>query len=373
MGSGWRIGRIAGIDISVHPSWLVIAALLTWSLAEGSIRSLFPSWSGTQMFVAGAALAIVFFGSVLAHELSHAVLARRFGMRVHGITLFIFGGATELEGDATRARDEAIVAVAGPATSIILGIVLIAVDGAVSGGVGDLFGWLGGINIALGIFNLLPGFPLDGGRILRAIIWRVRGDRIAATRNAATVGRIIAYGMVALGVILTLQFGLAGNGLWLALIGWFLANAADGAAMQARVEHSLRGVRVRDVMDPATPIVSPNESIANVVAERMLRGDRRSFIVGHDDDGGLAGVLTLADVRRIPRDDWDTTRVTDVMTRFADLTTVGPDDDATAALAMLQEREIAQLPVVVDGRTPIGMLTLGGILRLIETRRKLGV
>ena len=372
MGSGWRIGRIAGIDISIHPSWLVIAALLTWSLAEGSIRSLFPSWSGTQLFIAGAALAIVFFASVLAHELSHAILARRFGMRVHGITLFIFGGATELDGDATRARDEAIVAVAGPATSVLIGGVLLVAGRIASGPVGDLVGWLGGINIALGVFNMLPGFPLDGGRVLRAIIWRVRGDRIAATRNAATVGRIIAYGLVGLGVILTLQFGLAGNGLWLALIGWFLANAADAAAMQARVEHSLRGVRVRDVMDPATPIVSPNESIANVVAERMLRGDRRSFLVGHDD-GGLAGVLTLADVRRIPREHWDETRVTDVMTRFADLATVGPDDDATAALAILQEREIAQMPVVVDGRTPIGMLTLGGILRLIDTRRKLGV
>jgi Zn-dependent protease len=372
MGAGWRIGRLAGIDISIHPSWLVIAALVTFSMAQGSIRALFPGLSPGFHWLAGAATAILFFASVVAHELSHAVLARRFGMQVRGITLFIFGGATELEGDARSPRDEAIMAAAGPATSLMIGIVLIGLGIVIPQPIGALVSSLGLINIALGIFNLVPGFPLDGGRILRALIWQLRGDRIAATGNAALVGRLIAYGLIVVGIIMTLQGGLGGNGLWLALIGWFLSNAAEATAVQARIEHSLRGVRVRDVMDPAAPVVSPNESLGSVVKNHMLRGDRRSFLVAYDD-GGLAGVVTLADVRRVPRDHWDETRVTDVMTRFNDLATVGPDEDVTDALGVLQAREIAQLPVVVDGRTPVGMLTLGGILRLIETRRRLGV
>jgi Zn-dependent protease/CBS domain-containing protein len=372
MGAGWRIGRVAGIDISIHPSWLVIAALLTFSLAQGSIRTVFPGLAPGLLWIAGAAAAILFFTSVVAHELSHAILARRFGMQVRGITLFIFGGATELEGDARSPRDEAIMAAAGPATSLAIGVVLIGLGLVIPQPLGGLISSLGAINIALGIFNLVPGFPLDGGRILRALIWQLRGDRIAATGNAALVGRLIAYGLIVIGIIMTLQGGFGGNGLWLALIGWFLSNAAEATAFQARIEHSLRGVRVRDVMDAAAPVVSPNESLGSVVTNHMLRGDRRSFLVAYDD-GGLAGVVTLADIRRVPREHWDETRVTDVMTRFNDLATVGPDEDVTDALGVLQAREIAQLPVVVDDRTPVGMLTLGGILRLIETRRRLGV
>jgi Zn-dependent protease/CBS domain-containing protein len=372
MGAGWRIGRVAGIDISIHPSWLVIAALLTFSLAEGSIREVFPGWSSGAVWLAGAVAAILFFASVVAHELSHAVLARRFGMQVRGITLFIFGGATELEGDPRRPRDEALMAAAGPATSIVIGVALLGIGFVAPQPVGELIARLGFINVALGVFNLLPGFPLDGGRILRAAIWHFRRDRIAATGNAAFIGRVIAYGLIIFGILMTLQGGIGGNGLWLALIGWFLSNAAEATAAQARIEDSLRGMRVRDVMDSAAPVVSPNESVASFVANRLLRGDRRSFLVAYDD-GGLAGVVTLADIRRVPRENWEQTRVTDVMTRFNDLATIGPDEDATDALGVLQQREIAQMPVVVDGRTPVGMLTLGGILRLIDTRKRLGV
>jgi Zn-dependent protease len=372
MGAGWRIGRVVGIDISIHPSWLVIAALLTFSLAEGSIKALFPGWSAGLYWLAGAAAAILFFASVVAHELSHAIVARRFGMQVRGITLFIFGGATELEGDARRPRDEALMAAAGPATSILIGAGLLAIGFVAPQPVGQLVSSLGFINVALGLFNLVPGFPLDGGRILRALIWRLRGDRIAATGIAAMVGRMIAYGLIIFGIIMTLQGGLNGGGLWLALIGWFLSNAAEATAVQARIEGSLRGMRVRDIMDSAAPVVSPNESVASFVDNRLLRGDRRSYLVAYDD-GGLAGMVTLADIRRVPRDRWEDTRVTDVMTRFNDLATIGPDEDATDALGVLQAREIAQLPVVVDGRTPVGMLTLGGILRLIDTRKRLGV
>jgi CBS domain-containing protein len=240
--------------------------------------------------------------------------------------------------------------------------------------VAALLGWLGFINVLLGVFNLIPGFPMDGGRVLRAILWRLRGDRLVATRSAALVGRAFAYLLIGLGVFMALRpGGSIFSGLWLALIGWFLSNAAEATIAQAGVERSLRGVRVRDAMDDNPPSVSPNEPVSDLVQERMLRGEDRSFLVRHDD-GGLAGMVTLGDVRRLPRDDWPDARVTDIMTRFNDLATIGPDAPLVDALRLIQEKEIGQLPVIDgDERSPVGIVTRRGILRLIEARMKLGM
>ena len=256
----------------------------------------------------------------------------------------------------------------------MLGGALLAIDALVSQPqLAAVLGWLGFINITLGIFNLIPGFPMDGGRILRALIWKVRGDQLAATRAAAAVGRIFGYGLIALGVFFAFQPGGLFSGIWLALIGWFLSTVAESAVTQVTMERSLRGVKVRDVMDGEPPSVEPNLTVADLVRERLMRGEHRSFLVRHDD-GGLAGIVTLSDVRRVPQDDWDGARVTDIMTRYADLASVGPDDELEGALNLLQEREVNQLPVVdEDGRTVLGLLTRAGILRLVDTRLKLGV
>jgi Zn-dependent protease len=374
MGSGWRIGRVAGIDLAIHPSWLVIAFLVTYSLAEFQFPAQFTDWSTAVYWLVAAITAVFFFGSVLAHELSHAIVATRFGLKVDGITLFIFGGATSLDSDSRTPREEALIAIAGPATSLLIGVVLIGVDVVVAHPqIGALAGWLGFINLMLGIFNLIPGFPMDGGRVLRAILWRIRGDSLVATRNAAMVGRLFAYGFIGLGVYLALRpDGSIFSGLWLALIGWFLSNAAEATAAQAGVEASLRGVHVRDAMDLTPPAVSPNETVAELVQERMLRGENRSYLVQHTD-GGLAGLVTLSDVRRVPRDTWAGARVTDIMTRYADLATIRSDAPLADALRAIQEREVGQLPVVDDdARTPVGLVTRRGILRLIEARMKLG-
>jgi Zn-dependent protease len=372
MRSGWKIGRLAGIDIAIHPSWLVIAFLLTLSFGAGFFPREFPGWSEGEYWLVAVVASFLFFASVLVHELSHAVLARRYGMRVGGITLFIFGGATELEDEPASARDEALIAASGPAASLAIGVLLTAAAAIVTQAqIGALLAVIGMLNLLLGAFNLVPGFPLDGGRLLRAVIWRVRGDRFAATRAAALAGRLVAYTMIALGAFMVLNNVILG-GLWLALIGWFLSTAAESSAVQAGIEHSLRGIKVRDVMELDPGTVSPNESVAALVAERLMRGDRRSFLVTHDD-GGLAGIVTLTDVQRISRDQWERARVTDIMTRFGDLATVVPQDEVTTALALLQDRNVGQLPVLGDGRMPAGLLTRVGILRLIEARMKLGV
>lgn len=374
MGRGsFSIGSIAGIRIGLHPSWLIIAFLITYSLAVGDLPDRFGGWDPALYWVVAAAVAALFFASVLAHELSHALVARRFGIQVRDITLFIFGGAASLEGDTHSPRQEALIAVAGPLCSVVLGLALFGLgllwhqEQVVA-----LVGWLAFINLTLGIFNLIPGYPMDGGRILRALIWKLRGDQMAATRNAAAVGRAFGYLLIGLGAFVAFQ-GAVFNGIWLALIGWFISTAAEASVAQTSVQRSLRGVKVRDVMEVEPPSVRPNEAVAELVNERLMRGEGRSFLVRHDD-GGLAGIVTLSDVRRVARDDWPAARVTDIMTRYADLAMVGPNDELESALALLQEREVNQLPVVDDDRrTVMGLLTRAGILRLVETRMKLGV
>ncbi|MEO8639319.1 MAG: site-2 protease family protein [Chloroflexota bacterium] len=375
MGQSIHIGRIFGVQIGLHPSWFVIALIVTYTVAAGQLPVAYPNWDQALYWVVGAAIALLFFGSVLAHELSHALVARRFGLRVREITLFIFGGAATLEGETKRPRDEALIAAAGPLTSLAIGAFLFGIDVAIrQPQLGAITGWLGFINLTLGLFNLIPGFPMDGGRILHAILWKLRGDRSVATRNAAGVGRLFGYLLIAGGVFLIFQGGdLLFTGVWFALIGWFLSNAAEATIAQVGVEHALRGIKVREVMEADPPSLTPNESVADLVNERLIRGEHRSFLVRHDD-GGLAGIVTLSDVRRMPRENWENARVTDIMTRYADLATIGPDAGLEAALKLLQEREVNQLPVVTDeGRTVVGLLTRAGILRLIEARMRLGV
>ena len=375
MGQSIRIGRIFGVQIGLHPSWFVIALIVTYLVAAGQLPLAYPDWDEALYWIVGALIALLFFGSVLAHELSHALVARRFGLRVRDITLFIFGGAATLEGEMKRPRDEALIAAAGPLTSLAIAGILFAVDAVIrQQQLGAILGWLGFINLTLGLFNLIPGFPMDGGRILHAVLWGLRGDRSVATRNAAGIGRLFGYLLIAGGVFLIFQGrDWLFTGVWFALIGWFLSNAAEATIAQVSVEHALRGIRVQEVMENDPPSITPNESVADLVNDRLIRGEHRSFLVRHDD-GGLAGIVTLSDVRRMPRENWEAARVTDIMTRYADLATIGPDAELSAALKRLQEREVNQLPVVTDeGRTVVGLLTRAGILRLIEARMRLGV
>ncbi|MGZ6214318.1 MAG: M50 family metallopeptidase, partial [Candidatus Limnocylindria bacterium] len=276
MGPSIRIGRIFGVQIGLHSSWFVIFLILAYTMAAWSLPRIYPTWNEALYWIIGAAISVLFFGSVLAHELSHAVAAQHFGLKVRDITLFIFGGAASLEGDPQRPRDEALIAAAGPAMSLGLGAVLAVVslvfDQPQLVAVAATLAFL---NLLLGIFNLVPGFPMDGGRILHAILWKLRGDRNVATRNAAGVGRMFGYLLIAAGVFLIFQGDNLFNGVWLALIGWFLSNAAEATVAQMSVQRALDGIKVSDVMESDPPSVSPNESVADLVNERLIRGGHR--------------------------------------------------------------------------------------------------
>ena len=374
MGPSIRIGRIFGVQIGIHPSWFVIFVVLAYAMAAGTLPRVDPGWDEALYWITGAAISVLFFVSVLAPELSHAVVARRLGLRVKDITLFVFGGAATLEGDPKRPRDEALIAAAGPIASLAVGAVLLGIDMLIrQPQLLAAIGMLAFLNLTLGLFNLIPGFPMDGGRILHAILWKLRGDRNTATRNAAGVGRLFGYLLIAGGIFLIFQGANLFNGVWLALIGWFLSNAAEATVAQVTVERALHGMKVHDVMENDPPSVSPNESVSDLVNDRLIRGEPRSCRVRHDA-GGLAGIVTLSEVRRTPRASWESARVTDIMNRYAELATIGPDAGLEAALKLLQEREVNQLPVVTEeGRTAVGLLTRAGILRLIEARLRLGV
>ncbi len=372
MGGTLKLGRWFGVEVGLHGSWFLIALLVTVTLALGALPGFYPAWSAGEHWAVAVGITLVFCLSVLSHELAHALVARRMGITVRGITLFVFGGASQLDGEMPSPRHEVLVASAGPALSLVLGASFFGLELAVGQPHLDaLLGWAAVINLALGAFNLLPGFPMDGGRMLRAALWQARGDRLDATRAAAVVGRFVGFGVIGLGAFVFLQRDGIVGGIWLGLIGWFLASAANTAGLQSRLERALRGLSVRDVMEVDPPAVSPNERVADLVTGHFLRA-ARALLVRHDD-GGLAGLVTLGDVHRVARAHWEAARVTDIMTRWADLVVIGPDDTAQEALRIIRDRGVSQLPVVAEGRDVLGMVTRTGLLQRVEARLRLGV
>ncbi len=370
MGQGLRLGRLLGFEIRLDPSWFLALALVTWTLAAGFFPSAYPDWDRPLYWLAGFLAALLLFGSVLAHELAHATVARARGLPVHGITLFIFGGVAQLRAEAASAADEFAIAIVGPATSLVLALICWLLRQAVAeGGVGAaILTYLALINVALALFNLLPGFPLDGGRVLRALLWGATGSFRRATLTAATVGQGLAFLLIGLGVLRVLSGDVLG-GLWTAFIGWFLYGAADQSKRQVTVEAGLRGVPVRGLMDPQPETVSPDLSLEDLVFEYFLGRGRRAFPVLQD--GRLVGIISLTDVKPIPPSQWARRRVAEVMTR-APLWTVRPQDDLAEALRLLAEHDIHQLLVVDDDRL-LGLLDRADLLRFLQFQNELGV
>ena len=297
--TGFTIGRIRGIAIRVHWSWLLIFGLLSWSLSQGLFGSMFEGWPDAKRWAAGVGTTLLFFFSVLLHELSHSFVAQSYGMRVPSITLFVFGGVSSLGAEMRTAGQEFRVAIAGPLMSWLLAALLGAAWYLTRHeGVGVIFGYLALVNGLLGTFNLLPGFPLDGGRVFRSIIWARTHDLMRATRIASRVGVVIAYAMIAFGLVNIFFFGLFG-GLWYVLIGLFLKSASEGSYASMLVESALKDVGVATVMQSAPPPVHALVTLQRLVDERVLSTGERVFVV--ERDGQIVGLITTTDVTKQPR------------------------------------------------------------------------
>jgi len=369
-----RLGRVSGIPIGLHYSWFIIAALITVSLAA-HFRTTQPDWQAPTTWVISVLTAVLFFVTLLAHELSHAIVARTRGLPVRSITLFALGGVAQIEKDATSARTEFVVAVVGPITSLVIGVVCIgiasslgwSVDDGTGGPIGAVLGWLGSINVVLALFNLIPGYPLDGGRLLRALLWRIYDDVDRATRTAARVGQ--AVGAVFIGWGLLQFFTDAGfGGLWLAFIGWFLLTAAQASYAQVTIAETLRGVRVRDVMTDDCVTVNADLDLQSLVDNLLLRTGRRCIVVKRADR--VLGLVTSNEVRGVARDRWHEVTAGDVMRPLDQLKTVGLDTPVTEAVTTMAREDVNQLPVVTDGRLE-GIVTRGHILQLLQSRAEL--
>lgn len=371
MRASFSLGRIAGIRIGIHYTWLFAFALIAWTLAEGFYPEMFPGWSRLTYWITGVLSALLLFVSVLVHELAHSFVARARGLPVEGITLFIFGGVSNLRGEAERPLDEFAIAVVGPLLSLVLAAIFWFSRGAVEDTTGPVFAtltYLGLVNGLLAIFNIVPGFPLDGGRVLRSIIWGVTGSLRKATNTAALVGQLFGWLLIGYGVFQILQ-GSFLSGLWTAFIGWFLNSAADASRREVAVQEMFRDVRVRDVMRTDPPTVEPQASLDTLVRECFLRQGIRAAPVC--SDSGLEGIVTVSDIKEVPESRWASTTAVEVMTRQP-LHSVGPRDDLSRALALMAEHNINQVLVTEDGKL-VGMLDRAHIIRYLQSIEELGM
>jgi Zn-dependent protease/predicted transcriptional regulator len=370
--SSFRIARIGGISINIHVSWILIFILVTWTLAAGYFPQNYPDWSTPLSWTVGLITSILFFVSVLLHELAHSFVARARGLPVHDITLFIFGGVAQLEDEPETAGTEFVMALVGPLTSIILGacfgVVWFAARGT-SEPLAALGFYLGEINVWLGLFNLIPGFPLDGGRVLRSILWQASGNLQRATRWASLVGQAVAYLFILAGIWRIFTGDWVG-GLWIAFIGWFLDNAASSSYRQLTVRNLLAGHTVREVMSLDCPEVSPDVTLDRLVSEHMLRSGTRCFPVV--EGGSVRGLLTLHNIKGVAQDRWPMTTVGQVMTPLDGLKRVSPDEELWTAMRNMTEEGVNQLPVMDDGRL-LGMLRRDNIVSFIRLKGELGV
>lgn len=364
-----RLFRVAGIDVQVHPSWLLIFALVTWSLAAGWFPYHVADLSAADAWLLGAIAALLLFLSVLVHELAHSLVARARGLEPRSITLFLFGGVSQLGGESPRPSTELVVAVAGPLTSFVLAgaaalasALLADVPRALA-----IAQYLTIVNALLGAFNLIPGYPLDGGRVLRAIAWNVTGNMRRGTEIAGIAGQLVAYGFLVWGFWLVLTGDVFG-GIWIAVIGWFLQGAAAASVQQVRMQERLRGVRVVDVMRADLTSVPPGTSVSQLIDDYLVPGNRRAVPVVLGDR--LLGIVTVGDIRAVPPDRRPFTFVSEVMGGREGVVTAHPADSLASAIEALGSGDFEQIPVVEDGRL-VGVLTRADVLRQLQLREAL--
>lgn len=371
MRATFTLGRVAGIEIGIHYTWFIAFVLISWSLARGFYPHYSPGWAETTYWAAGVLSALMLFCSVLLHELAHSLVARAIGIRVKGITLFIFGGASNLEDEPNSPGNEFAVAIVGPVMSAGLALMLWLLYTAVSGSDGPLqaiLAYAALVNGLLAVFNLLPGFPLDGGRVVRSIVWARTGSLRKATRVAAIGGQIFGWTLIMFGVFQALAGALVG-GMWFAFIGWFLKSAAESSRAELEIQEMFRDVKVSDLLEPEPVTVSPDMSVEQMVRDYVLGRGIRAMPV--TEEGRLIGIVSLTDTKRVPRERWPYVQVAEVMTRDP-LYCVAPEDDLAAALALMAEHRIHQVLARKDGRLE-GVLDRAQIIHYLQQKQELGL
>lgn len=368
-GNGWRLGRIGGVEVKIDPSWSIIALLVGYTFYLALANRFTNQTTGLLVGLA-TIMALVFFASVLLHELAHSWVALSRGVEVKGITLFLFGGATEADLDTKKPDDELYIAVVGPVTSLVLGGVfwLIAVAAGTTP-IGFGAGYLGWINGSLAVFNLLPGFPLDGGRVLRSLVWRRTNDLIRATRVAARSGRILGSVIIAIGVFEVFFYGALINGLWLVAIGWFLSQAAATSFVHLQVRTALQGVPASRLMASDLVAIPGGTTVQEAVDGYFMRHNYNTFPVTADHH--TLGLVSMKAVRELPRERWDQVPVDEILEPLSEMCTVGVSDDIGNVVDKLMQGEVGRVVVVDDGEV-IGLISPRDVVRWLELTQELG-
>jgi Zn-dependent protease/predicted transcriptional regulator len=372
--SGLLIGRVFGIPIYLHPSWIIIFVLITMTL-QGQFAQEHPQWSSAQHWGVGVGTSFLFFASVLFHELAHGLVARLYKIPVTSITLFVFGGVSRIGREPTHAKQEFNIAIAGPIANFLLAGAFFALTlrFPYSTMPGALATWLWETNLMLGAVNLVPGFPLDGGRIFRAIVWGATKNFTKATKVAAASGKLVAYALIVVGAWYALSQGKWQSGLWLAFIGWFMLSAAQESVAQIEIRETLTGLHAADVMSNEVPTIARDISLEDYGHE-ALRTGRRCHLVVTDDR--LVGMMNVHTLNAVPREDWDVTSVQAVMIPREKIMWATPEEPLLGLLERLLAADVNQMPVVdstePDGAHIIGMVTRDSILRVMRTRAEVG-
>lgn len=364
------IGKIWNVPIRLHLSWLLIFFLVTWSLARGFLPAEYPRLGAPTYWILGIVTSLLFFGSVLLHELGHVYVALREKIAVRGVTLFIFGGIAQIEEEPRAPGAEFRVAIAGPLVSLGLALIFYIIFRLVpeNGLLPASSGWLARINLLLAVFNMIPGFPLDGGRVLRAVVWHVTGSLHRATHVASSAGQLVALGFIGIGLFQMFSGNFLG-GLWLVLIGWFLQNAAVASYAQSNLQEMLSGIRVTHAMSPEWTPISPFTQLDRLVEERILAGGERFFLVA--ESGEPRGLVTLTNIASVPRANWGQTTVADVMITWDRVIQLQSNSELLEALRILDNAGVNQAPVV-EGKQIAGVLSKDQVMHYIRLRTDLG-
>lgn len=371
MGTGSiRLGKIFGIPLAVDYSWFLVLILFTWTFAADYYPSEFKNWSTTQYWVVGAITALMLFVSVLLHELGHSLTALRYKIPVRNITLFIFGGVSQISEEPVSALSEFWITIAGPIVSFVLAgiFTLLTFVTAAFTPLLAIVKYLAYINVILGVFNLIPGFPLDGGGVLMSIVWGITRNRHRALLIASGVGSFVAYLFIIYGVFQLLAGNLV-NGLWIAFIGWFLVSASQGQIRQERIKTILAGHKVSEVMSQGYTIVQANTTLQSLMDDHILASSRRSYVVEEGEE--VVGLLTLHHLRDIPKEQWATTTVAQVMVPCSQWKEIGLDTELWDAIEEMYRDGVNQLPVMTGSRID-GMLTREDIISYLRQLREPG-